>query len=163
MSDPEYEADAPSLNLNDFLLILFKHKWKILLCSTACVPTSVAVYFLLPTVYESQAKLLVRYVVDKSAVDVLDPSVRPSSADSMNLINSEVEILTSEDLIMQVAQAVGIERLLESPGYKEAGSKGDGGVPEPQGKAAAVLLPNLPVPTVHGTNSRTCSSPRTNP
>src|SRR5258707_5762637 len=157
MSDPEYEADAPSLNLNDFLLILFKHKWKILLCATAGVATSVAAYFLFPTVYETQAKLLVRYVVDKSAVDVLDPSVRQSSADSMNLINSEVEILTSEDLIMQVAKAVGIERLLQTPGYKEAGSKMhvsvkeagakmDWSVPGAEVAAAARLIAKL-----HGT------------
>ncbi len=153
MSDPEYEADDHGLDLNDCLLILFKHKWKILLCATAGVATSVAAYFLLPTVYESQAKLLVRYVVDKSAVDVLDPSVRPSSADSMNLINSEVEILTSEDLdYAGRSQAVGIERLLERPCYTEAGSKVDGSVPEPEVEATQILLQNLQVTAVKETN-----------
>jgi succinoglycan biosynthesis transport protein ExoP len=153
MSDPEYEADDHGLGLNDFLLILFKHKWKILLCGTAGVATAVAAYFLLPTVYESQAKLLVRYVVDKSAVDEVDPSVKPpSAADSMNLINSEVEILTSEDLIMQVAQAVGIDRLLQTPGYKETGAKVGGSVSEPEVKAAQILLQNLRVTAVKETN-----------
>jgi succinoglycan biosynthesis transport protein ExoP len=152
MSDLEYEADASGPSLNDILFILFRHKWKILLCATAGMVAAVAAYFLLPTVYKSEAKLLVRYVVDKSAVDVLDPSVRQSSADSMNLINSEVEILTSQDLIMQVAQAVGIEQLLQTPDYKGAGSKMDGSVPEPEVEATQILLQNLQVTAVKETN-----------
>jgi polysaccharide biosynthesis transport protein len=152
MSDLEYEAEASGPSLNDILFILFRHKWKILLCATAGMVAAVAAYFLLPTVYKSEAKLLVRYVVDKSAVDVLDPSVRQSSADSMNLINSEVEILTSQDLIMQVAQAVGIERLLQTPDYKGAGSKLDGSVPEPEVEATQILLQNLQVTAVKETN-----------
>jgi polysaccharide biosynthesis transport protein len=163
MSDLEYEADASGLSLNDILFILFKHKWKILLCATAGIVASVAAYFLLPTVYKSEAKLLVRYVVDKSSVDVLDPSVRQSSADNMNQINSEVEILTSEDLIMQVAKAVGIERLLQTPGYKEAGSKMDGSVPEPEVKAAHTLLGNLRVTAVKETNIISVSYQNTDP
>jgi uncharacterized protein involved in exopolysaccharide biosynthesis/Mrp family chromosome partitioning ATPase len=175
MSDPEYyEADPNSLNLSHLLFILFKHKRKILLCATAGIVASVAAYFLLPTVYKSEAKLLVRYVVDKSAVDVLDPDAHPSSADSMNLINSEVEIITSEDLIMQVAKAVGIERLLQTPGYKEAGSKMhgsvkgagskmDGSVPEPEVEAAESLLANLQVTAVKETNIISVSYKNTNP
>ena len=52
-----------------------------------------------------------RYVVDTSAIDHVESraTVGPSSE---NLINSEVEILTSWDLAMQVAKAVGVERLL---------------------------------------------------
>jgi polysaccharide biosynthesis transport protein len=175
MSDPEYyEADPNSLNFSHLLFILFKHKWKILLCATAGMVASVAAYFLLPTVYKSEAKLLVRYVVDKSAVDVLDPDVKPSSADSMNLINSEVEIITSEDLIMQVAKAVGIERLLQTPGYKGAGSKMDvsvkgagskmdGSVPEPEVEAAQSLLANLQVTAVKETNIISVSYKNTDP
>ena len=67
-------------------------------------------FFLYPTVYESQAKLLVRYVVDTSSIDQVDSENRWSRYE--NLINSEVEILTSWDLAMQVANAVGIDRLV---------------------------------------------------
>ena len=50
-----------------------------------------------------------RYVVDTSAIDQVESraTIGPSSE---NLINSEVEILTSWDLAMQVANAVGAER-----------------------------------------------------
>jgi succinoglycan biosynthesis transport protein ExoP len=54
--------------------------------------------------------------VDKSSVDPLDASVKTPGSEGAVLINSEVEILTSRDLITQVAETVGIERLM--PGYK---------------------------------------------
>ncbi len=102
---------APSLNAQDVLYILFKHKGKILLSAVIGVCAAAAVYLLRVPIYESQAKLLVRYVVDTSAIDQVESSsaVRPSSE---NLINSEVEILTSWDLAMQVAKGVGFERLV---------------------------------------------------
>src|SRR5207302_1595874 len=73
-----------------------------------------AFYFLCPPVYESDAKLLVRYVLERSAVDPID-GTKPtfqSSNDSDRVIGAEIEILTSWDLAMQVAQAIGPKRLL---------------------------------------------------
>ena len=111
MSQQNKQAAAPqSLNLQDILYILFRHKWKILTCSALGLTAAAAVFFLYPTMYESQAKLLVRYVVDTSAIDQVES--RSTGPASENLINSEVEILTSWDLAMQVASAVGIERLV---------------------------------------------------
>ena len=52
-----------------------------------------------------------RYVVDTSAIDQVESRATIGSS-SENLINSEVEILTSWDLAMQVAKAVGPARLL---------------------------------------------------
>ena len=111
MSQQKPAAPPPSLNLQDILYVLFKHKGKIITCSLIGICAAVAVFLFYPTVYESQAKLLVRYVVDTSAIDQVESraTVGPSSE---NLINSEVEILTSWDLAMQVASAVGLERLL---------------------------------------------------
>jgi uncharacterized protein involved in exopolysaccharide biosynthesis/Mrp family chromosome partitioning ATPase len=111
MSQPKPVAPPPSLNVQDVFYVLFKHKWKILVSAVIGICAAAAVYFLAVRVYESQAKLLVRYVVDTSAIDHVDSraTVGPSSE---NLINSEVEILTSWDLAVQVANAVGVERLL---------------------------------------------------
>jgi uncharacterized protein involved in exopolysaccharide biosynthesis len=115
----EPQAQRPSLNLSDMLFMLFKHKWRILLFAAAGVVAAVAAYFVLPHVYEAQAKLLVRYVVDKSAVDALDDSqVRTSDQHRENVINSEVEILTTPDLAMQVASAIGVDRILHGNGVK---------------------------------------------
>jgi polysaccharide biosynthesis transport protein len=111
------QAQRPSLNLSDMLIMLFKHKWQILLFGIAGLAAAVAAYFALPHTYEAQAKLLVRYVVDKSAVDGLDDSqVRTSDQHRENVINSEVEILSTPDLAMQVASAIGVDRILHGNG-----------------------------------------------
>jgi polysaccharide biosynthesis transport protein len=164
MSDPECEAEAHGLNFHDILFILFKHKWKISLCATVGIVAAVFVYFRFPPVYESQAKLLVRYVVEKSAVDSFDPSVKtPGVADGMSLINSEVEILTSQDLIMQIVQTVGIERLQRRPSGKGAKPDARWSVPEPALEAARSILQNLRVTAIKETNIISVSFKNTDP
>jgi uncharacterized protein involved in exopolysaccharide biosynthesis len=113
---PELEGEAPpsGMKLNDILFILFKHKWKIVLCALGGLLAAAGIYFFLPSLYESQAKLLVRYVVDRSAIDGLDSTAKSlGSTPSDNVINSEVEILTSSDIAMQVAETIGPEHLLQ--------------------------------------------------
>ena len=74
-------------------------------------------WFLSPPVYESRAKLLVRYVLDRSAVDPIDGANAASSGRSMDsIIGAEIEILTSWDLAVQVAQAIGPKQLLPRSG-----------------------------------------------
>ncbi|MBV9998641.1 MAG: hypothetical protein JO015_05955 [Verrucomicrobia bacterium] len=114
MSEFEQETQSSGMKVNDVLFILFKHKWKILICAMLGVGAAAGIYFLSPPLYESEAKLLVRYVVDRSAVDPIDSPVKTPGAGG-SLINSEVEILTSWDLAVQVAEAVGIDRLVPSP------------------------------------------------
>ena len=97
--------------MHDVLYVLFKHKWKILFCSAIGICAAASVFLLRVPVFESEAKLLVRYVVDTSAIDQVESRATVGSS-SENLINSEVEILTSWDLAMQVAKAVGPARLL---------------------------------------------------
>ena len=107
MSQPKIVAPPSGLNVQDILYVLFRHKWKILLCAAIGIGAAAAVFLRFPTIYESQAKLLVRYIMDTSAIDRID-----SSGSNETLINSEVEILTSWDLAMEVAKALVAERLL---------------------------------------------------
>jgi uncharacterized protein involved in exopolysaccharide biosynthesis/Mrp family chromosome partitioning ATPase len=137
MSQPKPAAPS-SLNVHDILYVLFKHKWKILLSAAIGIGAAVAVYLRYPTVYESQAKLLVRYVVDRSSVDQIDSTSAVNSNDQ-SLINSEVEILTSWDLATDVAKAVSLER------------------PQPESGSAAPISPmsvqfGLAVAGIRGTN-----------
>ena len=111
MPQPKPQAQPSSLNLHDIFYVLFRHKWKIITCSLIGFGAAAAVFLLYPTVYESQAKLLVRYVVDRSAVDQVDSKASTGPAGE-NLILSEAQILGSWDLAMQVASAVGVERLV---------------------------------------------------
>jgi uncharacterized protein involved in exopolysaccharide biosynthesis len=113
--------DAPpsgGINLHDILFILYRHKLKILFFLLIGIAAAVGAYIFLPAPYESQAKLLVRYVVDRSAIDGTVGGAdgakgdQPVGAPSESILNSEVEILTSSDLALSVAQTIGPARLL---------------------------------------------------
>jgi polysaccharide biosynthesis transport protein len=120
---PEYGSAAElvgrpeqsGLGLHDILFMLFRHKWKILVLTLVGMIAAGAVYFSVPPVYESEAKLLVRYVMERSAVDGLESQIKTPTPDNHTLINSELEILTSEDLIRQVADTLGVDRFASGP------------------------------------------------
>src|SRR5213593_2091623 len=102
------------MHLSDILFALFTRKWTIVLCTLLGIIAAAAFYFLYPPVYESQAKLLVRYVLERSAVDPIEAekAAAASSNYTDRVIDAEIEILTSWDLAVQVAQAIGPKRLL---------------------------------------------------
>lgn len=120
MSEIENEQNAGGLSLSDIMFMLFRHKRVVILSAILGLAAAVTVYFSLPPVFESEAKLLVRYVVERSAIDSVDSQVR-MAAD--NLINSEVEILTSRDLAADVVETISSERL--APGTEGNGSVSD--------------------------------------
>ncbi len=102
------------IHLSDILFALFKRKWTIILCAFLGIIAAATFYFLYPPVYESQAKLLVRYVLERSAVDPIEAEKAASASSNYTdkVIDAEIEILTSWDLAVQVAQAIGPKRLL---------------------------------------------------
>src|SRR5881392_220178 len=89
-----------SIQLSDILFALFKRKWTIIVCALLGIIAAAAVYHFYPAAYQSQAKLLVRYVLERSAVDSIDNTTRPNQASKTtdSVIDSEVQILTSWDL-----------------------------------------------------------------
>lgn len=118
---PAAPASHRSLNIGEILSAVFKHKGKILLCTLAGFVAAAAVYVFYPRLYESQAKLLVRYVLDRSPIDPIDGEKTSSASTGFgktteNVINSEVEILKSWDLSVQVAEAIGAKKLLPEMG-----------------------------------------------
>ena len=102
------------MSKTDVLYALFKHKKKIAVGTLAGLIAAAAVYFFYPAVYESDAKLLVRYLVERSTVDSVDSPRNPGgfAPTTDTVIGSEVEILSSWDLAVQTAEAVGVKRLL---------------------------------------------------
>ena len=112
--EPQHHS---GIHLSDILFALFKRKWTIILCALLGIIAAAAFYFLYPPVYESDAKLLVRYVLERSAVDSIESTNAAAAAASSNyytdrVIGAEIEILTSWDLAVQVAQVIGPKRLL---------------------------------------------------
>ncbi len=109
------EMPPSSAGVTDILYILFKHRKKIIFFSLLGIAAAAATFFLHVPLYQSEAKLLVRYVVDKSAIDPESAAGASASRYFESAINSEVEILTSWDLAMQVAEKVGPEKLAPNP------------------------------------------------
>lgn len=106
-------------SLKDILFALFKHKRKIALFTAVGFIAGAVVYFFFPPTYQSQAKLLVRYVLERSSVDPIENTTRPNQSGKKttdSVISSEVEILTSWDLAVQVAKTIGPKRLLPAAG-----------------------------------------------
>src|SRR5215208_5864638 len=88
------------VKLGDIFFALFKRKRTILVCAALGIIAAAAVYFLYPSSYESQAKLLVRYVLERSSVDPVEAekAAFTSGKEGDRVIGAEMEILTSWDL-----------------------------------------------------------------
>lgn len=112
-----------------------------------------AVYFLYPPSYESQAKLLVRYVLERSAIDPVEAEKAGANSNSEadRVIGAEIEILTSWDLAVQVAHAIGPKRLL--PTVKDPS----------ESQAARNIINNLKVISTKGSNIIFISYKSSNP
>ncbi|MGA2656142.1 MAG: hypothetical protein ABSH34_01355 [Verrucomicrobiota bacterium] len=120
MNQPTNSTPSPGLALGDILFILFRHKGKILVISTLGILGAAALYLFGPVPYQSEAKLFIKYVVDTKAPaqgTANDPRVRmPDERTGGNVINTEVEILTSLDLAAQAAAALPPDVLVKLAG-----------------------------------------------
>lgn len=134
------EANS-GFELNDILFVLLKHKWKIIALALIGLAGAVAVYLFDPPLYQSEAKLLVKYVLERNGIDAVERTSDAGRGGDTSVIGSELEILTSWDLALETAEAVGVERLL-------AGTPGT-----PNATAAAMqILSGLKVGGVKGTD-----------
>jgi uncharacterized protein involved in exopolysaccharide biosynthesis len=110
-SDFDEQPVQSGIGLSDIIFVLFRHKWKIICCGLVGLVLASAVYFLAPPAYQSEAKLLVRYVMERSAVDGLDSQIKTPTPDNQTLLNTEIQILYSSDLLRQVVEALGNNKL----------------------------------------------------
>jgi uncharacterized protein involved in exopolysaccharide biosynthesis/Mrp family chromosome partitioning ATPase len=152
------------LKLGEILFALFKRKRTIIVCAAAGIIAAAAVYFLYPPSYESQAKLLVRYVLERSGVDPVEAEKAGAAASTEaadRVIGAEIEILTSWDLAMEVARAIGPQRLLPPPQdllsrvARAIGLKGllpPSGASATEGAAATSIASGLNVLSSKGSN-----------
>ena len=108
-------STPPTIRAADVVYALFQHKWLALSLSLLGVLGAAALYLTQAPLYTSEAKLLVRYVRDTKAVDAAPggPQTDMRSPDSRGdaILNSEMEILTSRDLAIQVAELIGPEQI----------------------------------------------------
>ncbi|MDB6033852.1 MAG: Lipopolysaccharide biosynthesis protein [Verrucomicrobiales bacterium] len=118
-SNPTVPAPSSSgIRPEDILFILFRHKWKIVICTLAGLVAAACLYSVKHPIYQADAKVLLRYVVERKSVGPVtgDSQVQSPDARGDNLISSELEILSSLDLAITVAEAVGPEKILAKIG-----------------------------------------------
>ncbi len=107
-------SSGPSIQLGDIYYLLFRHKWKIVICTLLGLCGAVAVYKTKAPPYTSEAKLLIRYVMENKNPDPVDTASTKIPTDQgrgETIINSEVLILKSLDLAQDVARTVGPEKI----------------------------------------------------
>src|SRR5947199_1034272 len=117
MPEHRTEPEHSNLNLNNILFAIFKWKRTIIGFTLFGILAAAAVYFFYPAVYESDARLLVRYVLERSGYDPVDAvqgqGTRGGSGLTIDaVIAAEVSMITSWDLSVQVAEALGPNRVL---------------------------------------------------
>ncbi len=114
--DEQYQASG----LREFLTVLFKHKSTILLTFVTVVATVTIGSFLWPPTYEAESRLLVKF----GRENIYRPEVGGDrsqilSSNNEEVLNSEIKILTSQDLIERVVKTLTVEALypkfVESP------------------------------------------------
>ena len=112
--DNSIPPPATGFELGDIYYTVFRHKWKILICSLAGFGAAAAIYKFTPLEFESEARLFIRYVVNenKSIGPGQDDSIKMVDQRGETIITSETQILTSMDLAEQVAKNVGPEKIL---------------------------------------------------
>jgi polysaccharide biosynthesis transport protein len=142
-STPPNARKRSGLKFHDVLFVLFKHKWKILFHS--CLGFAAAAALIYRAIsspdYETQATLLVRYVLERSAVDPYESKLDASGTRGMSVMDAEIEIIKSADLAHLVAGKIGPARLLPHAT-----------TPPTQADAALVIIRNLRVMAARGSD-----------
>jgi polysaccharide biosynthesis transport protein len=136
------QTPPSGLGVGDIAYVLFKHKWKLIVISLLGLIAAAVYYFRAPALWRSQAKLMVRYVVERSAVDQVQNTTSLSAGQGAEAVmQSELEILNSWDLAEKVAALPGMEEL--APKSKTP-AKAEG--------AALAIMEGLKAVAVKGSN-----------
>ncbi len=100
-----------NISLRDGAAALFRRKGLVLLTFLTVIAGTVVVTLFLPDKYESRMKILVknqRVDVAITPANAQSPSVMADAEVTENQINSEIELLTSKDLLTQVVKECGL-------------------------------------------------------
>jgi uncharacterized protein involved in exopolysaccharide biosynthesis len=109
-SDPNPNLSEPIADLEEVFLMLWRQRGKILTLGLVAMAGGILLARN-SSLFESSAKIYVRYVQDTSPIDALER--RPVEEDSLRsrVINNEIEILTSADVAKETALSIGTDRI----------------------------------------------------
>lgn len=116
MQKSQQQASKGGFGVQDVLFVLFKHKWMILLLSLAGFGAAAILFMAQKPIYQSKSKVMVQYVIERGSVDPYQSQTSPGTNPVDGVINTEIEILTSVDLALEVAEKIGVARLLPESG-----------------------------------------------
>jgi len=95
--------------LRDFLTVFFKHKTKIVTIFLTTVVTVTIVTFLLPPTYEAKSSLMVKFGREYVSRPGVGDTRSLMALNQEEVLNSEIQILTSHDLIGKVLTSLKVE------------------------------------------------------
>ena len=108
---------VPGISLVDIYFVLFRRKWLILFFAVLGLVAGGGYYATKQPLYQSSALLMIKYVSDTRVSPGENGSQLTSTTDlNANLMNSEIQILSSFDLYQSVATNVGPEKILAKSG-----------------------------------------------
>lgn len=113
-SRPAEQPSAPGFRLADLYYVLFRHKWKVIVLTLLGLASGVGAFLTIKPVYVTEARLYIRYVLEARGIASLEEANSVKSPDSRgdNIINSEIDIITSLDLAREVAEIVGATNII---------------------------------------------------
>jgi uncharacterized protein involved in exopolysaccharide biosynthesis len=113
MRDIQSEATMKNqIRLQEVVTIMYKHKFKILAAFSATLLTALIGTLLVSPVYESTASLLLKFGREYVyRPEVGDRSTNIPRTEMVGIINAEIQILTSKDLVDRVLSDIGIRNL----------------------------------------------------
>ena len=112
--DGNENVTAGAFSADDVLYTIFRHWRLIVIFALMGVGGAVAVRFVRPPMYESQAKLAVRFVQDVLGTDTNDPEkqIQSTSFSVQSIMDTEVENIKSFDTACAVATNFGAAKIL---------------------------------------------------
>ncbi len=118
MNPKQTAPPPPGITLGDVYYILFRHKWLIAILSLVALAAAIVGLVFWPIPYQSEARVLIKYVKETKPPEQTATDSQVTSPDSrgLNIINSEIEILTSLDLASNVVEVLTPARVLAKVG-----------------------------------------------
>lgn len=112
MKEESVITTKPSIGVQDVIYVLYTKRWLILTLTLIGLASSLTVYFNREILYQTQVKLLVRYVINRNTVDSYQSQLSPGGPAGDHVIHTEIEILTSADLALAVVDNLGMKQVI---------------------------------------------------
>jgi len=107
-----YRKDrAPTGGLREFLTVLFKHKYRIGAVFSLSVLIGLVVSFILPPVFEARSTVLIKVGREYISNPEVGNTRALLSLEQQEVLNSEIQILSSRELIEKVVTLLKVETL----------------------------------------------------